>query len=338
MSGPKQDAAGPAPLMQLATGYWSSQAFLTANRIGLFTLLGEDGHSLEGVAGALRIRPRPARLLLNACVALGLVEETAGVFRNSPLSRAYLLPGGAGYMGNAVRYSDDMYSAWGQLEQALREDAPARKPDSYLGGDPEQTRHFVYGMHDRALGIANALAAMVDLSGCRRLLDVGGGPGTYAGLLSRRFPQLRAQVLDLAPVVALAGEILAAMGVADRVTTVPGDYHRTPFPAGMDAVLISGVFHREGESACRKLIGRAVDSLTAGGQLLVSDVFTDAGGTGPAFATLFGLNMLLSAPDGGVHADADVASWMEAAGLERVTVRPFPPPMPHRLVTGRKPS
>ena len=69
----------------------------------------------------------------------------------------------------------------------------------------------------------------------------------------------------------------------------------------------------------------------------MSDVFADAGGTSPAFATLFGLNMLLTARDGGVHADADVAAWMEQAGCARTERRPFPPPMPHRLVIGYKP-
>ena len=66
-------------------------------------------------------------------------------------------------------------------------------------------------------------------------------------------------------------------------------------------------------------------------------MFADAGGTSPAFAALFGLNMLLTARDGGVHADADVAAWMERAGCRRTERRPFPAPMPHRLVIGHKP-
>jgi len=46
--------------------------------------------------------------------------------------------------------------------------------------------------------------------------------------------------------------------------------------------------------------------------------------------------MMLSAPDGGVHADADVAAWMEEAGCSRIERRPFPPPMPHRVVIGTR--
>ena len=45
-----------------------------------------------------------------------------------------------------------------------------------------------------------------------------------------------------------------------------------------------------------------------GGLLIVSDVFSDEGGCRAPFAALFGLNMALTAPDGTVHADADVTA------------------------------
>lgn len=331
-------ALDPAPLMKLSTAYWDAQTLLTANRIGLFGLLAENTLDVQAIAGALHTRARPTRLLLKACTALGLLEEVESGFRNSPLSRAYLVPGKPGYLGNAFRYSDNLYATWGELETALREDRPPMAAAQYLGDDRRLTRDFVYAMHERALGPGRALLNLVDLTGRNSLLDVGGGPGTYASLFAQRYPALRAVVLDLPGVVAHARDIIASMEVGDRVATLPGDYTSTPFPGGQDVVLISGVFHRECEERCRDLIARAADSLLPGGLLLVSDVFTDAGGTQPPFATLFGLNMMLTAPDGGVHADADVAAWMREAGLTGCEVRPFPHPMPHRLVMGRKPS
>jgi SAM-dependent methyltransferase len=322
--------------MRLSTAYWDSQTLLTANRIRLFDLLAGAALPAESVAAALGTAPRPTRLLLKACVGLGLLEEDVEGFRNSPLSTAFLVSGAPGYMGNAIRYSDNLYGAWGELERALREDAPPMAPQTYLGDDVQVTRDFVYGMHDRALGIGRALVGLVDLEGRRNMLDVGGGPGTYSSLFAQRYPRLHSQVMDLPGVVAIAAEIIASLGVADRVQTLAGDYMKSSFPGGKDVVMISGVFHRETEATCRRLIAQAADSLEPGGLLLISDVFTDADGARPAFAALFGLNMMLSAPDGGVHADADVADWMRDAGFTAVDVRPFPPPMPHRLLIGEK--
>jgi SAM-dependent methyltransferase len=334
----RPDLPDPSPIMALSTAYWGSQALLTASRVGLFGALAEGPLEAAALSERLDTKERPTRLLARACVALGLLEEGPSGFRNGPLAAAYLVPGSPAYMGNALRYSDNLYATWGELETALREDRPVLAEQTYLGDDRERTRAFVYGMHDRAMAIGQALVHLVDLGERRNLLDIGGGPGTYSALLARRYPGLRCRVLDLPDVVALADEILAGLGARESVQTVPGDYRETAFPSGNDVVLISGVLHRETEAGCRDLIGRAAAALEPDGLLLVSDVFTDAGGNAPPFATLFGINMLLTAPDGGVHADAAVAGWMAEAGLTDVATRAFPPPMPHRLVVGRKPA
>jgi hypothetical protein len=331
-----QRDSDPSSLMKLSTAYWDSQTLLTANRIGLFQTLADQSMDTEAIAELLGTKPRPTKLLLKACVALGLLEETGGQFRNSPLSANFLVPGSKGYMGNAIRYSDNLYNTWGNLESALREDRPPMMPDTYLGKDPAVTKDFVYGMHDRALGIGKAMLEMVDLSGYRQLLDIGGGPGTYSALFTLRYPNLNAKVLDLPDVVAIAEEIVISMGAADKVTTIPGSYMETDFPRGNDVVLISGVFHRESPQTCRELIHKAAEALETGGLLIISDVFTDAGGSGPLFATLFGLNMMLTAVDGGVHSDADVSRWMQEAGFVETQSQSFPPPMPHRIVCCKK--
>jgi len=325
----------PSPLMRLTTLYWESQLFLTANRIGLFHILNEEAMSIADVAAKLGLKTRPTRLMLKACEALELVKDVGDEhFINTPLSNAFMVPGTPAYLGDAVRYADNLYSTWGNLEQALREGKPPMAPETYLGEDKEKTRAFVYGMHNRALGIGNAMAGMLDLQGRKQLLDVGGGPGTYSSLLTLKNPGLHSVVLDLPNIVAIADEIINSMGTANQVSTLAGDYKKTPFPADNDVVLISGVFHRETEETCQNLIQRAADALQTGGQLIISDVFTSASGAEPTFATLFGLNMMLSAPDGGVHADTDVAEWMASAGFIDIKKEQFPPPMPHRMVMG----
>jgi cyclopropane fatty-acyl-phospholipid synthase-like methyltransferase len=189
-------------------------------------------------------------------------------------------------------------------------------------------------MHDRTLSIGRALPEMIDLAGRKKMLDVGGGPGTYSALLTERFPGLQSEVLELAGVARIAREILAETGAAERVKMRDGDYLSTAYGDGYDVVLMSGMFHRESESNCRRLIDKASACLEPGGLLVVSDIFADEGGASPAFATLFGLNMMLTAPDGGIHADADVAAWMTDAAFTGIERQNFPPPMPHRIVTG----
>jgi cyclopropane fatty-acyl-phospholipid synthase-like methyltransferase len=326
----------PSSIMALSTGYWASQTLLTANRLKLFDVLAGDGKTAEYVAGKLELNVRATTLLLNACVALGLCECDDGNFVNSAASATFLQSSSSASLANAISYSDDLYDTWGDLEQAVRTGIPPKRAETYLGENEEQTRHFVYGMHDRAMAIGRALTGMVDLTGRKRMLDVGGGPGTYSALLTDRYTGLVSDVLELQGVASIANEILKESGADKRVTMMPGDYHTSEFGSGYDVVLMSGMFHRETEANCRVLIQKARDCLEPDGLLVVNDIFADANGTGPEFASLFGLNMMLTAPDGGVHADEDVADWMGDAGFDAIERQSFPPPMPHRVVTGRR--
>ena len=250
-------------------------------------------------------------------LASGFLSEKSGRFENTPVAAMFLVSRSPAFMGNVIRYSDQLYATWGSLEDALRSGKPALPAQTYLGDDPARTRGFVQAMHERALGIARALVPILDLTGRRTMLDVGGGPGTYSVLLTERFPGLRAEVIELPGVAAVARELVAAAGASERVVLRDGDYHSADFGSGKDVVLMSGMFHRETEQACRGLIERAAACLNPGGLLVVSDVFTDQGGCQPTFAAMFGLNMMLTAPDGGVHADADVMRWMADIGFAR---------------------
>jgi len=326
----------PAAIMALSTAYWGSQTLLMANRIKLFDTLAGGPLSSQAIAEKLKLDVRATELLLNACVALGLCEKDAKKFSNSLSSATFLATGSPTSMANAISYSDNLFATWGELEKAVRTGVPPKKAATYLGEDEAQTRHFVYGMHDRAMAIGRALPEMLDLTGRKKMLDVGGGPGTYSALLTERFPGLQADVLELAGVAKIAAEILEKMGATQRVNMLSGDYHTSDFGHDYDVVLMSGMFHRESAQNCRRLVDKARACLVSGGLLVVSDIFADEGGAGPTFAALFGLNMMLTAPDGGVHADADVARWMRDAGFEGIDRQSFPPPMPHRIVTGSK--
>ena len=327
----------PTPIVRLSTAYWESQALLTANRLRLFDIMADGARTADEVATALQLDPRSTALLLRACAGLGFLRESDQRFENAPVAATFLVSRSPAFMGNVIRYSDQLYTAWGRLEEAVRSGQPAVPAQTYLGDDPERTRTFVQAMHDRALGIASALVPMLDLSGRRTMLDVGGGPGTYSVLLTARFPGLLAEVIELPGVAAVARELVAAAGAAERVEVRDGDYHTADFGSGKDVVLMSGMFHRETAQACHTLIERAAACLNPGGLLVVSDVFTDQGGCRPAFAALFGLNMMLTAANGGVHADADVMQWMAGSGLNELRCMPLPPPMPHRVVLGVKP-
>lgn len=329
----------PTPILELTTAYWASMTLLAANRLDVFTLLAEKALTAAELAARCEADSRALGMLLDAAAAHGLLAKSDGTYRNTPVADAFLVAGRPGYLGDGLRYSLDLYPVWGRLPEAVRSGKPALPPREILGGDPEKTRNFVLGMHNRALGVARSLVSALDLAGRRRLLDVGGGPGTYSMLLAEKTPGLNATVLDLPAVVEIAREIVAGSEAADRIEIRAGDYHRTELePGAYDVVLMSGMMHRETPESCRQLLAKAYRSLEPGGLVVVSDVFfDDESKTHPPFAALFALHMMLTSEQGGAHAKTEMVAWTSAAGFTDVATRPFPPPMPHTMVLGTKP-
>lgn len=335
---PRAPLTHPAAIVDLASAFYGSAALFAALELELFAALAaSDGVTCDALAQTRDLDPRGLRLLLDACVALGLLTKEGAHYRNGPAATACLVPGAPADLTQAIRYNRDVYAAWGRAAELVRTGHPVEPPAVHLGDDPERTRRFVLSMHGRALGIGRAVVPLLDLTCCRRLLDLGGGPGTYAALMAQAHPELHCTVLDLPGIVRVASELIAASPAAGRVTCLAGDYHVTPYPPDQDAVTIFGALHQESPDAIRAILRRAYAALRPGGRIFVLDLMTDATHTHPRFSALFALNMALTTDHGWVFADSELCDWLTEAGFAGCAVRPVPPPMPHWLVEARRP-
>jgi hypothetical protein len=324
--------------MRAALSYRSSMVLYAATELDVFSALAGDARTVTEVAATCRAQHEPLRMLLEACVAEGLLSRDGDRYRNTPLADAFLVRGRSTFGGHALKYAADLYPVWEHLADLVRTGQPAINPDTILGNDPEKTRAFILAMHERARGLSAVLPHGADFSGRRRLLDVGGGPGTYSIELVGRTPGLQSTVLDLPGVLAITREIVDQHGCSDRITLRPGNYLTSDFGSEYDAVLLSGMMHRETAETCQMLLHKTAAALESGGMVVVSDVFSDDDRKEtPAFAVYFALNMMLTSADGSAHAKTEMARWLSDAGFINVTIRDLPPPNPHSLIIGFKP-
>ena len=329
----------PGLLMRLALAYRSSMVLFAATDLDIFTHLERGPRTAAELAADTSTHHAPLAMLLQACVAEGLLAGDGDRFQNAPIASAYLVRDRTAYIGHGLKYAENLYPAWGDLTKLVRTGRPVIPPDSILGDDRAKTRDFVLAMHERAKGMSAVLPHGADFSGRRKLLDVGGGPGTYSIALVRQTPGLTSTILDRPGVLEVTREIVESNGCSDRISLLPGDYLTSPFGSGFDAVLLSGMMHRETPQGCQLLLRKAFEAMTPGGLAVVSDVFfNDARKADPPFATLFAINMMLTSDEGSAHAKTEMADWMRAAGFTAVEVRDLPPPNPHSLVLGTKPS
>jgi len=335
---PSQNAPNPGLITQLAIAYRSSAIFFAASEFDVFSMLATGPLTAADLAAKVGARPEPLRLVLESCADAGLLTRDGDRFVNTPTADTFLVRGQPAYLGGALTYARDLYPAWGGLTSLVMSGRPPMPPETILGEDKAKTRAFVMAMHERAKGIGSIVSQIIDLSGRKRLIDVGGGPGTYSVMLCQRTPGLTATVLDRPGVLEVTRELVDAAGFADRVSLLPGDYLQTPFGSGFDVALLSGMMHRETEEGVMLLLTKAFAALEPGGQIIVSDVFFDDDHkNSPPFTTSFALNMMVTSHEGSAHAKTEMQRWLAAAGFTGIEVRDLPKPNPHSLILGTKP-
>lgn len=334
-----KDLIDPTRIIEMACAFYESCVLFAASDLGIFGKLAELGEAeAETLTSACGLDGRRGRILLDACAALGLLEKREGWYQNSREVALFLVPGSPSDLSGAIRYNRDVYNAWGKLGEMVRTGKPVERPELHLGEDEERTRTFVLAMHHRAIGIGQAVVPLLDLSGKKKILDVGGGPATYSILIARAFSRVECTVLDLPEVVKIAAKLVEEAKMGERIKLLAGDYHRIPFPGENDAILFFGVLHQEDEETIRSLLLRAYDSLVPGGRVYILDMMTDATRAWPEFSALFSLNMALTTERGGVFSDEDLERWLDEAEFSDFACRPLPPPMPHWLATACRPS
>ncbi len=330
-------AAGPAGseglgrLMSLSTGYWASAALIASVELGLWEALAAGHSSVEDLAAACRCDEAHLADLLDALVALGLVERSGADFRPAADVAPLLDPRSPRSLLGALRLNADLYPVWARLAETIRCGRPVFA-GSHLGLDPARTRRFVLAMESRARAMGDLMLAAVDVAAARRLLDVGAGSGALSRTLAERHPTLRVTQFDLPPVLAIARELAAASPAAGRIEFVEGDYRNaTEFGGPYDAILYCGALHQESPSSAEDLCRRLRVCTATGGRLYVVDLMRQPGGGGPAMACLFSLNMRLTSPMGRVYAADEVEALVARAGW-RVRTSVAAPSSPYRAI------
>ncbi len=327
----------PKRIIDMASAFYDSCVLFSASDLGIFDILKRtNGATLETIAKECNLDLRGALLLLDSCTALQLTCKTGDIYTNTPETKTFLTSDSPASLRKAIRYNRDVYEAWGKLPKFVKSGKPVENPAKHLGDDKERTRTFVHSMHGRALGIGRSVVPMLDLSKCKTLLDIGGGPGTYSVLMAQANPELNCTVIDLPGVAEVADELILQQNMQERVKTLPGSYHTTPFPPNHDAIVFFGVLHQESPEEICKLFAKAYEALNPGGKIFVLDMMTDHTHTQPPFSALFALNMALTTQNGWVFSDTELKNWLTSTNFTNFQCSPLPPPMPHWLASATK--
>lgn len=193
---------------------------------------------------------------------------------------------------------------------------------------------FTRAMHNNAMGPARVLAEKIDFSSFKSLLDLGGGSGAYGIVLTRKYPNLKVTVFELPKVCRIAEEFVKKAGVQTRVNVLTGNFFKNKLPEGFDVVLFSQILHSFGSVENQQLLKKVYEILPEDGVVIINEFLLNEQKTGPKWAALFALNMLLQSKNGNSYTEVEIKDWLKKAGFSRLKTVPLVGP--HTAIIGRK--
>ena len=325
----------PETILGLSAKFMESRIFLTAAELDIFTLLIKHPMSAQEIADKIQVTLRGITILLNALVPMGLLEKkdekyycpaevAALLSKDSPTS---IMPGVMLTVGGWKRWSD--------LTEIVRYGSQKTRPSVFDSSEREQET-FIGAMHTIAYRLAPRIVAAIKPVAAKKLLDIGGGSGSYTQAFLEAYPDMKATLFDLPSVIGIAQTRLADTDLIDRVTFAAGDFYKDELPAGHDLALLSAIIHQNSPEQNIELYRKTYRALQPGGRLVIRDHVMSPDHTQPTRGAFFAVNMLVVTREGSTYSFEEIKASLESAGFTKINLIQ-PDEYMNGLVEGFKP-
>lgn len=324
----------PGTLLEMSGFYWQTCTLHAGVKLDLFTLIGEDTLTCDMLLQRIEADKEGLSRLLDALAAMQLLSKKGDTYRNTEASLTFLSKSSKQYVGFMIMHHYHLVDSWHRMDEAVVSGQPNRIRTST--SSEEHRKSFLMGMFNIAMAVAPKLAREIDLTGCKRLLDLGGGPGTFAIHFCMENKGLEGMVYDLPTTKPFAQKTIQRFHMEDRVTFTPGNYIEEDFyfDEPFDVAWLSHILHGEGPEDAAKIIGKTVASMASGGKIFIHEFILDDTRTAPLIPALFSINMLLGTNQGQSYSETELRQMLEHYGVQKIERLPFVGPTQAGILCG----
>ena len=296
-----------------------------ADEFGVFSLLSKKPRTTADLAAQIEISPRATEAMLAVLASLGFIAQRGGKFHLTEVSRNYLLPDSKYYKGGQLELMRSQTVTHATLKEAILQDATSAKhgTDQWSNAtpDPEKLRKYTSMIHASSLPAAMGLAALGQIAGVTKLLDVAGGSGCFSIALALHDPELHYTVMELPSVCDVVDRYVADHGLQKRIRSLSADMFTDPWPKDCDGIFFSNVFHDWDRERCVQLAQKSFQSLPSGGKIFIHEQLLNDTKDGPLVTALFSMNIIWVTP-GKQYSAPEIIEFLTEAGFSDITVAP----------------
>lgn len=324
----------PGSLLEMSGSYWKTCTLHTAVKLDIFSLIDNNLHTCVELREKLNADITGLQRLLDALAALGLLLKKEAHYKNSEAAHLFLSKKSPRYIGFMIMHHYHLMESWHKMDKAVLEGGPIRNRSSF--SDEDRRESFLMGMFNIGMAVAPQAAKTIDLTGCSHIIDLGGGPGTFAIHFCMENPQLKATVFDLDTTRPFAEKTIEQFKLSNRVKFISGDYVEDPSLGDtlFDAAWLSHILHGEGPEKAADMIKKTVKILKPGSKIYIHDFILNESKTAPLFASLFSINMFLGTEGGQSYSQEEISEMLRSAGVQHIKRLSFEGPTQSGILYG----
>lgn len=203
--------------------------------------------------------------------------------------------------------------------ESIRTGSPQAKFDFHTLPDDELMSYFRKQIHS-SLGGGKEIAARINFSKFKNLLDAGGGTGGVAMAICAQYPHLKATVADLPRVTKLTEIFIAEADLSDRIGVSPTDLCLSPPTGQYDIAILRALIQtlsREESQATLKNVGQ---SMTPGGKIYIFGNVLSNNRLEPPASIAFSLVFLNAYDNGKAYTEDEYHEMLTKAGFEDISI------------------
>ena len=299
----------------------ATAAMLAGMKLDLFTPLNDGPLNPDQLASKLGVNAVKLAPLLYALVIAGLLTEENGAFSNTRETDEFLVKGKVSYLGDThkIWYSNLLASL--KTAETIRTGVPQDKYDWTNMADDELWALYE-GMSSHDAAFANWLSDHYDFSQCQRLLDAGGGSGTFAIAMTQIHPHLAATVVDLPEVTPFTEQFVMDADASGKVKVVSADLTRDPISGMYDVAILSSVIQTLSTEEARQVITNVGKVINPGGWLYIfGGGMLENSRLSPKSAVEWNLVFINTYENGQSYTEDEYTGWLGEAGFKEINFR-----------------
>ncbi|BAZ23677.1 O-methyltransferase family 2 [Kalymmatonema gypsitolerans NIES-4073] len=316
-----QEMPSQMVMIELATSYWISRALYAAAKLGIADLLKDGPKSCDHLASSTGTNAGSLYRLMRALASVGIFAlDEQESFTLTPLATYLQSDAPNSIRAFAISFGEEHYRAWGDIIHSIETGDSAFQNlygmpvFQYYAQNAQAGKTFDEAMTSVSATDKTEIPGEYDFSSIRKLVDVGGGRGSFIASILKANPTIEGILFDQPSVIEGAKSVLEAEGVSKRCELVAGSFFES-VPSGGDAYILKYVIHLLDDERAIAILKNCHRAMLENGKLLLVERIIPPGNE-PFWGKFLDIHMLIAISGGRERTKMEYEALFEASGFK----------------------